>query len=63
MPGGLPGWAGEGGGVLNLLIDWLITSLFGVFFILETKAKIVAERDRASAESSFKALDTDEDGR
>nr|XP_058950377.1 glucosidase 2 subunit beta-like isoform X1 [Pocillopora verrucosa] len=28
----------------------------------ETKAKIVAERDRASAESSFKALDTDEDG-
>lgn len=29
----------------------------------ETKAKIVAERDKTSAETSFKALDTDEDGR
>lgn len=29
----------------------------------ETKAKIVAERDRASAEMAFKALDTDENGR
>ncbi|XP_068676407.1 glucosidase 2 subunit beta-like [Montipora foliosa] len=29
----------------------------------ETKAKILAERDRASAEAAFKALDVDEDGR
>jgi len=29
----------------------------------ETKAKLLAERDRASAESAFKALDTDGDGR
>ena len=33
------------------------------FFVLETKAKLLAERDRASAETAFKALDTDENGR
>ena len=34
-----------------------------IIFSVETKAKILAERDRASAEAAFKALDTDGDGR
>ena len=30
---------------------------------LETKTKLLAERDKESAEAAFKALDTDENGR
>lgn len=33
------------------------------FFFVETKAKILAERDKTSAEAAFKALDVDGDGR
>ena len=32
-------------------------------FFVETKAKILAERDKTSAEAAFKALDVDGDGR
>ena len=33
------------------------------FFFVETKAKILAERDKTFAEAAFKALDVDGDGR
>ena len=41
----------------------LMSSVLISFFYLETKVKILAERDRASAEAAFKALDTNADGR
>ena len=44
-------------------VDMLNEFCSHIFFYLETKVKILAERDRASAEAAFKALDTNADGR
>ena len=50
---------------MDLVILQLICLMSSVLmiFYLETKVKILAERDRASAEAAFKALDTSADGR
>ena len=34
-----------------------------IIFYIETKVKILAERDKASAEAAFNALDSNADGR
>lgn len=65
-------WEGE----LHVLVGFFILSYCSNFiwsniiviivlfmFLSETKTKLLAEKDRASAETAFKALDTDEDGR
>ena len=46
-----------------LSVDMLNEFCCHNFCYLETKVKILAERDRASAEAAFKALDTNADGR
>lgn len=48
--------------ILQLICLCLMSSVLIIFY-LETKVKILAERDRASAEAAFKALDTSADGR
>lgn len=53
---------GEVGDKHNRQIDAYF-SWFFFMFCVETKTKILAERDRASADTAFKALDTDENGR
>ena len=46
------------------IMSKLLSSVFSFLCSCsETKARLLAERDRASAETAFKALDTDENGR
>ena len=55
-------WKGFCMDLVILQLICLMSSVLIIFY-LETKVKILAERDRASAEAAFKALDTSADGR
>ena len=46
-----------------VILQLICSNAVLIIFYLETKIKILAERDRASAEAAFNALDANADGR